>query len=124
MTFNPPLENADDKPLKWSIKKLNSWMDPDDTMDGGAKGLHAVSDSGLRCAQPDGRSMVVGSLDAALLKYGPPTPFPNPCFGPVNTTGGASYVLFNNMYNTNYVLWWPFGDDLYASIKYRFVVQF
>lgn len=95
------------------------------TIDGAAKGLHAVSDTGLRCALGK-TTLVVGSLDAGLLRWGKPTPFPNPTLGPVNTTGGASYVLFNNMYNTNYVFWWPFAEDpsvVHDSIKYRFTLQ-
>ena len=87
------------------MQKLDSWLRPEETLDGGAKGLHAVSDTGLRCVRDVGgvsTQLTVGSLDAALLRWGEPTPFPNPCLGPVDTTE-ASYVLFNNMYNTNYV---------------------
>jgi hypothetical protein len=120
VSFDPPQP----KPLRWSMQKLGSWLHPNETLDGGAKGLHAVSDAGLRCTA-GGDRLTVGSLDAALLRWGAPTPFPNPCLGPVDTAGGASYVLFNNMYNTNYVFWWPFDADhaVHASIKYRFSIR-
>ena len=41
-------------------------------------------------------------------------------------------MLFNNLYNTNYVFWWPFGDDApwwpfdgrdTATIKFRFALS-
>ena len=100
LSFDPPSD------LDWSMQKLDSWIAPNETLDGGSKGLHAVSDTGLRCRTRGGavgppRELTVGSLDAALVHWGEPTPFPNPCLGPVNTSAGASYVLWNNMYNTN-----------------------
>ena len=103
------------------MQKIATWINPNETLDGGAKGLHAVSDTGLRCSTGGRDTLTVGSLDAALLHWGVPSPFPNPCFGPVDTSS-ASYVLFNNMYNTNYVFWWPFDEDhaVHASIKFRF----
>lgn len=42
-------------------------------------------------------------LRGLFLVAGVPSPFPNPCLGPVDTSE-ASYVLFNNMYNTNCAL--------------------
>ena len=83
------------------MQKLDSWIAPNETLDGGAKGLHAVSDTGLRCRTGDARELTVGSLDAALVHWGEPSPFPNPCLGQLDTSSGASYVLWNNMYNTN-----------------------
>ena len=124
LSFDPPPRQH--RPgIKWSMQKLDSWLDPSETLDGGAKGLHAVSDTGLRCAIGDD-VLTVGSKDAALLHWGEPTPFPNPTLRPVNTTEGASYVLFNNLYNTNYVLWWPFDADpatLHDSVKFRFTLE-
>lgn len=124
VTFDPP-PLGQSKP-RWAMQKLSTWMRPEETLDGGAKGLHAVSDAGVRCTRAGAAGVLgVQSLDAALLRWGEPTPFPNPCLGPVNTTGGASFVLFNNMYNTNYVFWWPFGADptqVHGSIKYRFAL--
>ena len=99
LSFNPPAGSAE--PLRWSMQKLDSWLGPEETLDGGAKGLHAVSDAGLRCTDPAGSQLTVGSWDAALLKWGEPTPFPNPCLGEVDTSQGASYVLFDNLYDTN-----------------------
>ena len=98
LSFNPP---AGSEPLRWSMQKLDSWLGPDETLDGGAKGLHAVSDAGLRCTDAAGSQLTIGSWDAALLKWGEPTPFPNPCLGEVDTSQGASYVLFDNLYDTN-----------------------
>ena len=37
VSFDPPQP----KPLRWSIRKLGSWLHPNETLDGGAKGLHA-----------------------------------------------------------------------------------
>ena len=34
----------------------------------------------------------MGSMDAALAKWGKPTPFPNPCLGPLDLDNGARYV--------------------------------
>lgn len=112
LSFGPPGK------LDWSMQKLGSWLRPNETLDGGAKGLHAVADIGLRCSADGGkRQLTVGSLDAALLHWGVPSPFPNPCFGPVDTTAGASYVLFNNMYNTNVRR--PLASPLIAPVGAR-----
>ena len=103
LSFDPPAPTSSDAGgLQWEMQKLASWLKPEEALDGGAKGLHAVSEAGVRCSTGTGRrpelDLHVGSTDAGLLRWGEPTPFPNPCLGPVNTTGGASYVLFNNMY--------------------------
>jgi hypothetical protein len=40
---------------------------------------------------------------------------------PVDTAEGASFVLWDNLYNTNYVLWWPFMTQ-YEDIVFRFAI--
>ena len=57
LSFDPPASSDLGGPLEWSMQKLDSWIAPNETLDGGAKGLHAVSDTGLRCRTGDAREL-------------------------------------------------------------------
>ena len=47
-------------------------------------------------------SMFFGSKDAGLVSWGGPRPFPTPIHAQPNLTLGASFVLWDNLWNTNY----------------------
>ena len=53
--------------------------------------------------------MTIGSTDAGLANFGELTAYPSPVNTSADTkTYGASFVLFDNLWGTNYVEWWPF----------------
>ena len=50
--------------------------------------------------------MVADSLDAGLVVWGPPNPFPSPIHEDPDMSVGASFMLFDNIWNTNYINWY------------------
>ena len=122
--FNPAMgANA-----TYEVNKLGSWVDSRDVVSGGSKHLHGVVSRGpaLRATQlgaaslsSSARTMSVESLDAGVVNLGALNAYPSP----VNTTAdtasyGSSLVLWDNLWGTNYVMWWPFEQPpplAYAS---------
>jgi hypothetical protein len=95
----------------------------DDAVNGSTMGLHAVS-TGVRFTRPhDGFAINFETTDAGVVRWGLPAPFPTPMFtnghtfnhgsgsGPIDWTEGASFMLCNNIYSTNYVMWWPWSKN-------------
>ena len=98
-----------DTTAAWAANKLGEWVGPAEIVNGGTKHLHGVTEEGLRVTSHDGHRMQVAALDAAVANFGELTAYPSP----VNTTGdtrssGSSFVLWDNLWGTNYVMWWPF----------------
>ena len=126
-------EGANNRSL-WEMDVLGTWISPTDVADGAAKGLHAIetgvrfspgSESELISSDPSGAfrgRLKIQSADAALVRWGTPAPFPTPMLTPVDTAEGASFVLWDNLYNTNYVLWWPFMTQ-YENVVFRFAIS-
>ena len=93
----------------WAANKLGSWVGPNDIVDGGSKHLHGITEAGLRVTAADGHMMHIEAADAAVANFGELTAYPSP----VNVTAdtdrfGASFLLWDNLWGTNYVMWWPF----------------
>ena len=84
--------------------------------------------------------MQISSLDAAVANFGDLDAYPSPVHVTADTsTYGSSYVLWDNLWGTNYVMWWPFvvpppapyantgvdfPIDSNNDIKYRFSLNF
>lgn len=101
LTFNPSVSGA--LAGSWWMDKIGEWVSPLEVVDGGSKGLHGVS-SGVRynasmCSST--ATMMIASLDAGLVVWGPPDPFPSPIHEDPDMSEGASYMLWNNIWNTN-----------------------
>ena len=140
VSFDPPeiptpraMGDGDANRSLWEMDVLGTWISPSEVADGAAKGLHAI-ETGVRfspgspselASDPSGaapkRRLKIQSADAALVRWGTPAPFPTPMLTPVDTAEGASFVLWDNLYNTNYVLWWPFMTQ-YEDIVFRFAI--
>lgn len=112
------------------MDKLGEWVSPLETVDGAPKGLHGVT-TGVKFArrEPGGavRHAFFGSKDTAAVAWGPPTPFPTPIHTDPDLDEGASFLLFDNILNTNYVFWWPYdipAEQSTADIVYRFSIDF
>eukprot|EP00051_Salpingoeca_urceolata_P021147 m.326646 g.326646 ORF g.326646 m.326646 type:complete len:854 (+) comp19743_c1_seq2:115-2676(+) len=122
-TFDPKLNDDGGSVTTWEHSILGSWHSAFDVADGAAKGLHYVDEAGVRMNDTKTGNMQAKSIDAGLLRYGPPLPFPTPLHGNVSLAEGASFCLHNNIWNTNYPFWMPF-DDVGASLKFRFALLF
>lgn len=103
---------------QWYVNKLGSWVPASEVIDGGAKHLHGNMEDGFRLDAGD-RQMVVSSLDAAVVNFGELTAYPSPVHSDPDTENfGGSFLLWDNLWGTNYVMWWPFvaiPPERYAS---------
>lgn len=62
-----------------------------------------------------------------LLRYSEPLPFPTPLteIAPGDLeANGASFCVHNNIWNTNYPMWYPFEGAKDAGLRVRFEVDF
>ena len=86
----------------WKIRKLDSWIDPEDVVSGGARKLHACEAVG------DSRITVI-PLDSPLLSVGKRNLY-NVEDKVEELGGGAWFNLFNNRWGTNFKQW--FDEDM------------
>jgi len=102
----------------WSVNKLGSWIKADEVIDGGTKHLHGNMEAGMRL-DAAGKRLSVSSMDAAVVSFGELTAYPSPVHSnPDTNTFGGSFVLWDNLWGTNYIMWWPFivpPPEPYAS---------
>ena len=53
--------------------------------------------------------VLLSRLDAAVVNFGELTAYPSPVHSDPDTLNfGASFVLWDNLWGTNYIMWWPF----------------
>ena len=104
---------------EWEMQKLGQWQKTvGDVVAGGSQHLHGVSiGSGVRYNSSAGRSIAIEAVDAPVVNLGEPLGLPVPCEKvdkpwaavPDVDTFGVSSVLWNNLWGTNYVQWYPFN---------------
>jgi len=126
--FSPvdPGQGAAAPASQWAMDKLGEWVLPEDVVDGGSRGLHGVS-SGISFARTDGSSLFVETLDASIVSWGGPDPYPTPVHEQPDWSRGANFVLWDNLWNTNYIFWWPYDtppDRPHDDFRFRFVLHF
>eukprot|EP01130_Rhizamoeba_saxonica_P010344 TRINITY_DN4232_c1_g1_i1.p1 TRINITY_DN4232_c1_g1~~TRINITY_DN4232_c1_g1_i1.p1 ORF type:complete len:104 (-),score=12.26 TRINITY_DN4232_c1_g1_i1:48-359(-) len=93
------------------MHKLGEWLNPDDVSIGGAKHMHSL-DRGLSF-RDNFNTLNISSIESPLVCFGQPTAFPIPTNYAPDFRLGVSHVLFNNIWNTNYIMWYPYnhGDE-------------
>ena len=134
MRFNPK-PNRFVVPSEMRLDKLGSLVAPLDVVFNGSKTLHAISSGVLYGKSLDDQSaFFVGSADAPVVKVGAgnaslaaeallglnPAPVPND--RPPDLNGGIAFNLFNNLWNTNGIEWYPY-DDVGKNMKFRFTLR-
>ena len=100
LRFAPPLLPPDFQAASWSADKLGEWIDPADVVIGGAKRLHSVG-SGISFAE----RIFIHPVHSPLVCFGTPTAFPTPLTKSPDWEDGASFILWDNTWNTNYPQW-------------------
>ena len=110
--FNPIVTH----PSVMQVSKLSRYINVLEVMKNGSKHLHA-SDNGIRYSDS---GLTFSSMDTSVLCIGNPTAFPTPMEQP-DVSSGFSFNIFNNVWGTNYIMWYPYlpAD---ASSKYRFLM--
>ncbi len=107
---------------RWTMDVLGSAVDPLDVAEGAARGMHAVSEGGVQLIC-DGSRIRLGSLDAAVVRWDAPLPFPTPLHRQPDLGRGVSYVLHDNIWNTNYPAWYPFDQQGTGNLAWRFSLE-
>ncbi|XP_064634753.1 uncharacterized protein LOC135492306 [Lineus longissimus] len=120
LSFEPTLQDG----YGWMMSKSGQMIDPMNVVLNGSQRLHAI-DRGVSYTDKDGNGIEFTSKDVALVstitKTLPGTALPLPLHQ-TDAITGVSYNLFNNLWNLNYVLWYPFskGDE---DFKARFSIN-
>ncbi|KAH3758229.1 glycoside hydrolase [Pelomyxa schiedti] len=118
--FNPNTNSG-----TWNLIKTGESVDPLDIAVNGSSHLHGIdttADFGFQFTLADESGFfAVGSLDVPLVSVGVLDPFPTPLTPFTSVDNGISFNVFNNMWGTNYVQWFPFIDED-KTTAYRFVL--
>ncbi len=96
----------------WAARSLGAWVETTDVVGGGSKrmfGADAVRATAADDSASTSQQMEVTSLDALVASFGRLNAYPTPTNATANTAAyGASHVLWDNLWGTNYIMWWPF----------------
>jgi len=65
---------------------------------------------------------VLSALDVPVVCTGLATPFPTPRTEPPDMAHGVHFNILNNIWNTNYCLWYPFNEED-RNIRSRFALE-
>jgi hypothetical protein len=96
----------------WSAEKLGNAFDPQNVAIGGAKHLHAVES--VSCGN---FSLKPG---ATLVSFGTDSSFPTPInFEAPKRFDSVFSILHDNLWNTNYIGWFPFADDQQVNYEMK-----
>eukprot|EP01114_Cavostelium_apophysatum_P014791 TRINITY_DN3921_c0_g1_i1.p1 TRINITY_DN3921_c0_g1~~TRINITY_DN3921_c0_g1_i1.p1 ORF type:complete len:770 (+),score=169.72 TRINITY_DN3921_c0_g1_i1:47-2311(+) len=117
--FNPIV------PFDWNLylKKLGEWVDPLQIALNGSQHLHGVESLTFAPMfdSEAGHSFDIYNVDSPIVSVGTVNPFPTPMTPPL-VTEGVNFNLFNNVWGTNFIMWYPYLDGDDAS-KFRFRVK-
>ena len=101
------------------MQKLGSVVSPLHVCHNGSRHIHAVE----TVAATKGRhSMRMTNLDVPVVSFGSSSPFPTPDEEPT-LANGVSYAISDNIWGTNYIMWYPFGNHDQDS-QYRWRLNF
>eukprot|EP01084_Bolivina_argentea_P261268 441446_1 len=129
LKFNPIKCN------EWKVEKINKMLSVDNNvMINGTFHSHAFTNN-ITCNFSDGSSKFINiiSKDSGLSVFEPkytnvssyfynqftsfPTPFDNISY---NNNSGVAYLLYNNIWGTNYIQWYPFNIPNDQNSTFRF----
>ena len=90
----------------WRVVKVGMEVDPFDVVDDGGLRHHGV-DTGVFARASTGAALFIASPDAPLAAFGAPTIFPVPDASGArpDASEGCSFLLMDNLWNTNYPFW-------------------
>lgn len=107
--FNPLVQNSS----SMAVGKLAEYISVLDVIKNGSRHLHA-SDNGISYSE----GLNVTAYDTSVVCIGMPNAFPTPVVQP-NVSQGFSFNIFNNVWGTNYIMWYPYLPEDRSSL-YRF----
>ncbi|KAK3603808.1 hypothetical protein CHS0354_042809 [Potamilus streckersoni] len=110
---------------RWQLQKTGSIIDPLNVVQNGSQRLHAI-DKGLYYTDNTMAGLEILSNDAPLVNlltsslYVSTIPLP---LAPVNNITGIAINLYNNIWETNWIFWYPY-DNMNIGQKFRFGLNF
>eukprot|EP01105_Mastigella_eilhardi_P016897 TRINITY_DN3872_c0_g1_i1.p1 TRINITY_DN3872_c0_g1~~TRINITY_DN3872_c0_g1_i1.p1 ORF type:complete len:728 (+),score=198.55 TRINITY_DN3872_c0_g1_i1:284-2467(+) len=110
----------------WYIVKSGERVDPLDIVTNGSCHLHSLdptADWNAAYATDDGAGLYLRSLDGPLASVGVLDAFPVPLTPAESIANGVGFNLWNNLWGTNYVQWFPFAEVERAVSLFRFQVK-
>ena len=113
VTFNPV--DSGERLDEWSMRKLSTELSPLNVVNNGSKHMHNVE----AVVAP---RIAITPLDSGLACFGKPNVFPVPLDETPDVGQGVSFSVYNNIWGTNYVMWYPYHDDE-PHLRSRFVVS-
>jgi len=122
LVFNPITEV--DQGGYWLMDKLGLLVDPQHVMKNGSQHQHGIWE-GVRYYSTSSLMLQIDSLDAPVVSPFKKSPFPAPDMSPQESiAGGMSFNLYNNIWDTNYILWYPYVNlKSDAHSLFRFTIQ-
>jgi len=106
---------------KWTVDKAGYPIEVDNIVVNGTRHLHDTWGGVTFTSSTD--SFVLNSTDAAVVALGDPNPFSTPLAEYGDPTQGIHFNLYNNIWDTNYPLWYPFvPGDTTESWAFTFTV--
>ena len=85
----------------YSVDKLGSWVNPFDVQPGGNQHHHGTWSGVQALRSSTNSSLIIGAPDASVSCFGAPTVFPAPTNASSDPLEGASFVLMDQLWNTN-----------------------
>ena len=143
-------DETDGSTRGWAMDKLGEFVSPLDVQDGGAQHLHGVwtgvrytpefassASSAILPLPPTARGsehtrqtpaykgVAIHTVEAPVVAWTGATPsaFPTPCNATPALADGPAFVLYDNLWGTNYRMWWPFTHGEQDSIAFRFGIE-
>jgi hypothetical protein len=98
VSFNPIVSD------QYMMDKIGHLVSPADIAMNGSVHQHGI-DTGVFNG-----NLAITSQDVALVSFGEPTPFPSPLNVQVDLSKGFHYNWYNNIWGTNYIMWYPFDS--------------
>jgi len=121
--FDPVISKDSISPLagSWWVDKCGELINPLDVVVNGS--MHVHGQLGGVQYKSDSLMFLVEALDISVVSFGSPNPFPTPMM--VGDPNNGIYFNFcNNLWGTNYVMWYPFKDeDANFLSRFRFTLQ-
>jgi len=118
LNFNPVYQEG----FQWFMDKLEEWINVNDIIGNGSNHMHGIW-SGVDYSDGIDRKekthFQIISLDSGVVNPGKPNPFPTPLNIQPEIKYGVNFCLYDNIWGTNYIMWYPF-DSKDSNMLFRF----
>jgi len=101
--------------------KLGERINPAEVLSGGGKHQHSISSEGLVYTNGE-VSLTIQFKDSPIVTFGEPNAFPTPLDTSPDFLKGLSFNLWNNLWGTNYIMYYPYNLEE-SDLKFRFYLK-